>query len=165
MPDSFLKKIFQNYFFEVLIFPMLKLFVFCFIKKADEQGSTILLSTYIRHTTQNGLIKWTKILTLEITIFGLKKSRPLFTIIFKPKIVVSRVKILVYLFYPFQVVCLLSMHTYILWVQSTCIGTCRCVQRSLLSSPAPSISSKKSQLSSSTQCAIFNLQQISSATQ
>ena len=59
----------------------------------------------------------------------------------------------------------LTVLIYILWVHSTCIGTCRCVQRSLLSSPAPSISSKKSQLSSSTQCAIFNLSQISSASQ
>ena len=37
--------------------------------------------------------------------FQIKNSRPLFTIIFKPKMLVSRPEILVHLFYEFQVVC------------------------------------------------------------
>ena len=110
------------------------------------------------HTTQNGQNKWTNILTLEITTFGLKmvvksglefsilklneplqrylltgqtnsaflgnfflelgstnyegacsilkqkKSRPLCTIIFKPKMVITRAEILVQLQNEFQVV-------------------------------------------------------------
>ena len=115
------------------------------------------------HTVQNGENKWTKILTLETTIFGLKimvksglffilksyvplqrylltcqansaflgrffctgqqqlrrgmqdfkiKNRPLFTIIFKPKMVISRVKTLVHLFSPFQTVCAVYYQIY-----------------------------------------------------
>ena len=61
------------------------------IKSASKQEK-------IGHTSQNLFYNWTKISSLEISIFEIKKkSRTLFSIIFKSKLLISRLEILVQL--------------------------------------------------------------------